>query len=92
MALHQTDSVKKPRTTIKLTNNSSNPKAANGTATPRPAKEPKADKSAKSKKHTPRTKEEEVIDDAPMPQQELSPDEKRVRKQVCIASFFEAWS
>ena len=83
---HQTDSVKKPRTTIKLTNKSSTPKTANGTATPKSTKEPKAEKSVKSKKQTPKAKEEEGADDTPLPQQELSPDEKRVRKQVCITS------
>lgn len=71
----RTESAKKPKTTIKLTT-----KPANGTATPQSAKD-STTKSAKTKtkKATPKVKEPEFV--APK-SPELSPEEKRVKKEV----------
>ena len=71
------DSVKKPRTTIKLNTTS---KTANGTSTPKTPKEstPKTTKPKKTK--TPKTAEApEVV--APK-EPELSVEEKRAKKEV----------
>ncbi|PQE20904.1 pwwp domain-containing protein [Rutstroemia sp. NJR-2017a BBW] len=70
------DSVpKKPR--IKLNNT---PKAVNGTATPKSAKEPKSSKKeSKPKKAAAKPKEPAAIETPPEP--ELSPEEKRNKKE-----------
>ncbi|EDO01960.1 hypothetical protein SS1G_04435 [Sclerotinia sclerotiorum 1980 UF-70] len=68
---------KKPR--IKLNNT---PKAANGTSTPKAAKEPKEPKSAKEKSKPKKaaSKAKEAAPAVP-PEPELTPEEKRVKKE-----------
>lgn len=70
---------KKPR--IKLNNT---PKAANGTSTPKAAKEPKEPKSAKEKSKPKKAavKAKDATPVAPL-EPELTPEEKRVKKEVC---------
>ncbi|KAM3089243.1 hypothetical protein ACMFMG_000848 [Clarireedia jacksonii] len=73
------DSVpKKPR--IKLNNT---PKAVNGTATPKSAKEPKSTKKeSKPKKAAAKTKDSAPVETPPEP--ELTPEEKRFKKEAKI--------
>lgn len=73
------DSVKKPKTTIKL----NTPKTLNGTPTPKAAKDSAAPKSAKSKtkKATPKTKAAETPEVVAPKEPELTPEEKRVKKE-----------
>jgi len=76
----QRDSVKKPRSNIKLT--ISTPKATNGTSTPKSAKEQSTTKSTKSKtkKSTPKAPETPEIVAPKEP--ELTAEEKRAKKEV----------
>jgi flagellar basal body rod protein FlgC len=76
----QRDPVKKPRPNIKLT--TSTPKATNGTATPKSAKEQSATKSTKpkTKKSAPKAPEtpEVIVPKEP----ELTAEDKRAKKEV----------
>lgn len=70
------ESVKKPR--IKL----NTPKTINGTSTPKVAKDPAAPKSAKpKKKSTPKVKTAEVPEVVVPKEPELTPEEKRIKKE-----------
>lgn len=70
----QTDSAKKPKTVLKLTNT---PKS---TSTPKTPKDQSASKGSKPKKKAaPKPKEPEFV--APQ-EPELTPEEKRVKKEV----------
>jgi hypothetical protein len=74
----RTESVKKPRQTLKLT---TTPKTTNGTATPKSTKEaaPKSAKSTKPKKAAKAAQTPEVV----VPKEpELSAEEKRAKKEV----------
>jgi len=75
------DSVKKPKTTIKL-----NTPKTNGTATPKSSKDSAAKSSKlKTKKATPKVAATpEVV--APK-EPELTPEEKRVKKEACFAHY-----
>lgn len=73
----RSDSVKKPKTMLKLTNT---PKTANGIAIPKPAKGQSAAKPAKSKpKKT--TKVKEASEEVAAKEPELTAEEKRVKKE-----------
>ncbi len=70
------DSVKKPRTTIKLNTS----KSANGTSTPKTPKE--STPKTKTKKVKAAAKTAEVPEVAPPKEPELTAEEKRAKKEV----------